>query len=44
LWLNSPARARAADADILRGLVHEFFGRVYSAADLEGHRWMFHQL
>jgi uncharacterized glyoxalase superfamily protein PhnB len=37
-------RARAAGAQILRGPVDEFFGRIYAAADLEGHRWMFHQL
>jgi uncharacterized glyoxalase superfamily protein PhnB len=37
-------RARAAHAEILRGPVDEFYGRIYAAADLEGHRWMFHQL
>jgi uncharacterized glyoxalase superfamily protein PhnB len=37
-------RARAAGAQILRGPVDEFFGRIYTATDLEGHRWMFHQL
>jgi uncharacterized glyoxalase superfamily protein PhnB len=34
-------RARAAGATILRGLEDLPFGRLYSAADLEGHRWMF---
>jgi uncharacterized glyoxalase superfamily protein PhnB len=37
-------QARAAGAEILRGPVDEFFGRIYAASDLEGHRWMFHQL
>ena len=37
-------RARAAGAEILRGPVDEFYGRIYAVADLEGHRWMFHQL
>jgi PhnB protein len=34
-------RARAAGATILRGPEDLPFGRLYSAADLEGHRWMF---
>jgi uncharacterized glyoxalase superfamily protein PhnB len=33
--------ARAAGATILRELEDLPFGRLYSAADLEGHRWMF---
>jgi uncharacterized glyoxalase superfamily protein PhnB len=33
--------ARAAGATILREPVAEPYGRLYSAADLEGHRWMF---
>jgi PhnB protein len=37
------ARARAAGADILRGPDDEPFGRLYTAADPEGHRWMFLQ-
>jgi uncharacterized glyoxalase superfamily protein PhnB len=37
-------RARAAGAEILRGPVDEFYGRIYTAADLEGHRWMFHEI
>jgi len=36
-------RARAAGATILRELEDLPFGRLYSAADLEGHRWMFMQ-
>ncbi|HEY7016989.1 MAG TPA: VOC family protein [Gaiellaceae bacterium] len=36
-------RARAAGAVILRELEDLPFGRLYSAADLEGHRWMFMQ-
>jgi uncharacterized glyoxalase superfamily protein PhnB len=36
-------RARAAGATILREPAAEPYGRVYSAADLEGHRWMFFQ-
>jgi PhnB protein len=36
-------RARAAGATILRELEDQPFGRLYSAADLEGHRWMFVQ-
>jgi uncharacterized glyoxalase superfamily protein PhnB len=36
-------RARAAGADILRGPDDQPFGRLYAAADLEGHRWMFVQ-
>ena len=34
-------RARAAGATILREPVEEPYGRLYSAADIEGHRWMF---
>ncbi len=34
-------RAHAAGATILRELEDLPFGRLYSAADLEGHRWMF---
>jgi PhnB protein len=33
--------ARAAGAVILRELEDLPFGKLYSAADLEGHRWMF---
>jgi uncharacterized glyoxalase superfamily protein PhnB len=36
-------RARAAGATILREPEDLPFGRLYSAADLEGHRWMFMQ-
>jgi uncharacterized glyoxalase superfamily protein PhnB len=36
-------RAKAAGASILRELEDLPFGRLYSAADLEGHRWMFMQ-
>jgi uncharacterized glyoxalase superfamily protein PhnB len=36
-------RARAGGATILRELEEQPFGRLYSAADLEGHRWMFLQ-
>ena len=36
-------RARAAGAEILRGPDEQPFGRLYSAADPEGHRWMFVQ-
>jgi uncharacterized glyoxalase superfamily protein PhnB len=36
-------RARAAGARILREPEDLPFGRLYSAADLEGHRWMFMQ-
>jgi uncharacterized glyoxalase superfamily protein PhnB len=36
-------RARTAGAEILRDLEDLPFGRLYSAADLEGHRWMFMQ-
>jgi uncharacterized glyoxalase superfamily protein PhnB len=36
-------RARAAGATILREPVEEPYGRLYSAADVEGHRWMFMQ-
>ena len=38
------AQARAAGATIIRELEDLPFGRLYSAADLEGHRWMFIQL
>lgn len=34
-------RARAAGATILREPKDEAYGRLYNAADLEGHRWMF---
>ena len=34
-------QARAAGATILRELTEEPYGRLYNAADLEGHRWMF---
>lgn len=37
------ARAREAGAEILRGPDDQPFGRLYSAADVEGHRWMFVQ-
>jgi uncharacterized glyoxalase superfamily protein PhnB len=36
-------RARAAGATILREPKEEPPGRLYNAADLEGHRWMFIQ-
>jgi PhnB protein len=36
-------RARASGATILRELEDLPFGRLYAAADLEGHRWMFMQ-
>jgi PhnB protein len=36
-------RAKAAGATILREPEDQPFGRLYSAADLEGHRWMFMQ-
>jgi uncharacterized glyoxalase superfamily protein PhnB len=36
-------RARAAGARILREPKDEPYGRLYNAADLEGHRWMFMQ-
>jgi PhnB protein len=36
-------RARTAGAEILRGPDDEPFGRLYTAADVEGHRWMFIQ-
>ena len=36
-------RARAGGATILREPEDQPFGRRYSAADLEGHRWMFMQ-
>ena len=34
-------RAQAAGAEILRGPEDQPFGRLYTAADVEGHRWMF---
>jgi PhnB protein len=37
------ARARAEGATILRELEDQPFGRLYTAADPEGHRWMFMQ-
>lgn len=37
------ARAREAGAAILREPKDEPYGRLYNAADLEGHRWMFMQ-
>jgi PhnB protein len=36
-------RARDAGAEILRGPEDQPFGRLYTAADPEGHRWMFVQ-
>jgi len=33
--------ARESGAEILRGIDDEPFGRLYTAADPEGHRWMF---
>ena len=36
-------QARSAGAEILREPEELPFGRLYSAADLEGHRWMFMQ-
>ena len=36
-------RARGAGAEILREPEDQPFGRLYSAADPEGHRWMFMQ-
>jgi PhnB protein len=36
-------RASAAGATILRELEEQPFGRLYAAADPEGHRWMFMQ-
>jgi uncharacterized glyoxalase superfamily protein PhnB len=36
-------RARASGATILREPGDEPYGRLYNAADLEGHRWMFMQ-
>lgn len=35
------AQARSAGATILREPKDEPYGRLYNAADLEGHRWMF---
>jgi PhnB protein len=37
------AQAQAAGAEILRGPEDQPFGRLYTAADPEGHRWMFVQ-
>jgi PhnB protein len=37
------AQARAAGATIVRELEDIPIGRLYTAADLEGHRWMFMQ-
>ncbi len=37
------ARAQEAGATILRWPEEQPFGRLYTAADLEGHRWMFVQ-
>jgi PhnB protein len=37
-------RARAAGATILREPTAEPYGRLYAAADPEGHRWMFFQV
>jgi PhnB protein len=34
-------RAKAAGATMLSDIENESFGRLYRAADLEGHRWMF---
>jgi PhnB protein len=34
-------RAKAAGATMLSEIEDESFGRLYRAADLEGHRWMF---
>jgi uncharacterized glyoxalase superfamily protein PhnB len=34
-------RAKAGGATILRKPESEAYGRLYNAADLEGHRWMF---
>jgi uncharacterized glyoxalase superfamily protein PhnB len=36
-------RARKSGAEILRGPDDQPFGRLYTAADVEGHRWMFIQ-
>jgi uncharacterized glyoxalase superfamily protein PhnB len=36
-------RAKAAGATILREPTDEPYGRLYTAADIEGHRWMFMQ-
>jgi uncharacterized glyoxalase superfamily protein PhnB len=36
-------RARAAGATILSEPRDEPFGRLYTVADVEGHRWMFMQ-
>jgi uncharacterized glyoxalase superfamily protein PhnB len=41
-WLATPW-AKAAGAEVLREPEDQPFGRLYSAADLEGHRWMFTQ-
>jgi len=40
---NHCEHAKAAGATILRELEDLPFGRLYSVADLEGHRWMFVQ-
>ena len=37
-------RSRSEGATILREPKDEPYGRLYNAADLEGHRWMFMQL
>jgi len=37
-------RARVVGATILSEPRDELFGRIYKAADLEGHRWMFIQV
>ena len=37
-------QAKEAGADILREPKDEPYGRLYNAADLEGHRWMFMQV
>jgi uncharacterized glyoxalase superfamily protein PhnB len=36
-------RARAGEARVLREPTDEPYRRLYTAADLEGHRWMFLQ-
>lgn len=37
------AQAKAAGARLLSGIEDNPYGRLYRAADLEGHRWMFIQ-
>jgi len=37
-------QAKEAGADILREPKDEPYGRLYNAADIEGHRWMFMQV